>query len=265
MMNPFVIKRYTAITISSMMTVVIFYFVTKYYGFIWGCVSIIAGLLFGIVIASALLKNPFTVMLEGKGLLCFTLDSTGIISPFNIQLKQPYVKGRHGIDMIKDVFDRSTVFKLKAPMRVKNPAIMDETGGLSLKLTEKELNASNFALFHFPLLIYNKQIKSFITKEVLGNEEKSLFAEHTILYLNQIMQELTSLTRDFSRYIIESLKPKENFLQSKWTYIILTIVLIIFAIMFGPSIYQAIMKTIPVTSTIGETLKNTGSIITPKG
>ena len=95
---------------------------------------------------------------------------------------------------------------------------------------------------------------------------KETFAEHTVLYLNSKMKELTSAVRDFGRYVVETLKPKTNLLQSKLFWFIVIIGLVLIGALFFPAILEAIGGawqggTEAVSTAAGNT---GGNLITPK-
>lgn len=115
-------------------------------------------------------------------------------------------------------------------------------------------------MFHFPLLIYNSQIKSLITKEWLSEKEKDTLSEHSVLYQNIKLKDLTSVTRDFSRYIVELTKPVQGILKGKWGWIILIGALVLLALLFGKPIYNAVISG---GGTLAQTVTNTGGAITP--
>lgn len=235
---------------------------------LWGLVGgFFLGLLIGILAASLMLNNPFQSMLEGKGILSFVIDSTGVINPFISRVESPYIVGNAGGNKLKDVFDRESVFQMAAPVKTLEPAVRDEFGGVTIKMSEKEFNSGRFALFHYPVILYNGQVRSVITKDWLSDKEKTAFAEHGLLYMNRIVEELSSQTRDFGRYVVEMLKPSGGF-GGKWMWIIIIGGLVILAALFAPSILEAIQGTGGAASSAVDTVSgaiNSGSIITPMG
>ena len=118
-------------------------------------------------------------------------------------------------------------------------------------MDEKRLNEARFAMFHFPVILYNDQLKSVITKGELSKTEKNTFAHHSVLYLNRQMEALTFAIRDFGRYIVETMKPKTDIFKSKVFWIIIAVVVIILLALFAPAVMNA----------IGGFAGNTGSII----
>jgi len=264
-MNMFILKKMAALTFMGLFPVIVFYSITQYFGFWWGLASLLVGVMICINICSFMIKNPFTDMLEGKGILSFNLDSAGILNPFIVQVRQPYITGKFNGKEVKDVWNRKSVFYMASPYKNKTPATIDDKGGLKLELDNAGLNKSRFALYQYPVLIYNSQISSFITKDVLSEKENSLFAEHSILFLNRQEEELTSQIRNFGRSVIELLKPQGNIFKNGWVWIIVVIVAIILIAMFAPHIMQVINGGAgqAVAKTIQQTAASTSQTITP--
>ena len=235
-LNQFVIKEYAALILASFMSVILFVVGNIYYGLLGGIGFMFAGMLLGVLIGVKLLTNPFSKMLKGKGLLVLNLDSTGVLRPFIVGLSSPYIKGVLNGEVIEDVFDRDAVFNLATPVDNSSTAFANERGGLTIDIDEQEYNQGRFALFHFPVLFWNDQIKSIITKDFLANEEKNAFANHSVLYMNRKMQELTSDIKNFARHIVDSLKPKTNIFQAKWVMYVIIGVIVLLIILFFPTI-----------------------------
>lgn len=245
MINPFVVKKWGAILLSGLFTVIAFFIGLSFYNFLYALIFMGGGLIISGVIGNLLLDNPFRSMLEGKGVLCLNIDSTGIIRPFIMSVKSPYVEGKLNNSLKSDVFDRDTVYNLAAPQvagKIQKGKGKDGEIRLAIVLNEEEYNKGRFALFHFPAIIFNEQINSIITKDFLSNEEKIAFAEHGVLYLNRKMEELTSAIRDFGRHVVENLKPKGLNLNSGVVTIIIIIMVIVLLIFFAPKLIPALAK-----------------------
>lgn len=247
MVNVYKIKKWAALLIVGFFSVVGFFVGLNFYGLLIALACWFASMMVAILMAFLLLKNPFSSMIEGKGILCFDMNSTGIIQPFIVGLRNPDIIGKHRGVKIKDVFDRNAVYMMKVPQ--KNVTTEDgkakdiqvnKDGSISFTLNQENYNKARFAMMQFPVLIYNSHLNTFITKDFFSEMEKSAFAEHTVLYLNRNMQELTGLIRDFGRYVVETLKPKGAGLGGKWTWIIIGVVLVILAAIFAPSVIKAL-------------------------
>lgn len=241
MINPFVLKKYAALILNGCLPVVGYAIGTMFYGLWIGLACFGGALLVSILASKLILKNPFTMMLEGKGLLVFNIDSTGIIRPFIVYLHQPFVKGKLGSDSVNDVYDRSSVLSLAPP--VKNGDAEMGEGKVKIELDESTFNKSRFGMYHYPALIYNSQLKSCITKDMLSENEKNSFAEHGVLYLNRKLEELTSIVRDFGRYVVELTKPKNNIFKNKWFIIAVVALVIILIALFAKPVINTIMST----------------------
>jgi len=263
MINPFIIKKYAALIIVGMFSSIFLLVGTIYYGVPIGIVCMFAGLLTGVIVANLLLKNPFTTMLEGKGILAINLSSTGIMQTFIVKVNPPYIQGKLNGKLVNDVFNRSTVMQLEPPKPANKPAQFLENGGIKIELDKDELNSARFGFFQYPCLIWNNQLHSVLTKDFLSDKEKGAFAEHGILYLNRKTEELTSHIRDFGRYIVETLKPKDNFFANKWVWLIIVVVLIILAALFAPAIINAIKPMMAGVGTAAGAATKAQSAITP--
>lgn len=264
MINPFVVKKWGAFLLTGLLTVIFFFVGVTFYNFLFGLIFMGVGLFVSALLANRLIANPFRMMLEGKGVLAINLDSTGIIRPFIMVVKSPYIEGKIGHKLAKDVFDREAVFNLAAPIQagmVQKGVGEDGETRLAIVLGEEEYNKGRFGLFHYPVIIFNEQLNSIITKDWLSEKEKGGFAEHQVLYLNRKMEELTSSIRDFGRYIVESLKPKTFTIKPIWIIIIVIVFIIIILVIFAPQLIPALKKA---GTGVGEAVSGAGGAITPR-
>lgn len=240
--NVFVVKKNAVLLLLPMIVCIMYAVGNMFYGLIGGLLFMAGGLLIAWALGTAMLSDPFRKMVEGKGIIVFNIDSTGVINPFIVRVAPPFITGTFMKRDVHDTFDRSAVFNLAAPKEIKKPVEFKENGGIKIDLTEEQYNRGRFALFHMPALIYNSNISSIITKDFLSDTEKEVFAEHTVLYLNRKMEELTSAIRDFGRHIVETLKPGKGLLQNKWVWIILVIAFVILGLLFIKPIIAAIQN-----------------------
>lgn len=268
MINLFKVRKFGALILCSLFTVICFHIGVTFYNFFVGLILMLVGMIVSILAANMLLKNPFTAMIEGKGILVLNMDSTGIIRPSLVGLNSPYVTGKLGRKEIKDVWDRSTVAQITAPVVNKKLSEKikkgDKAGGLRIEIDEEEYNDARFALFHYPVLIWNDQIESLVTKDFLAEKEKGTFAEHGVLFLNRRVEELTTQIRDFARYVVESTKPKKSIFQNKWTWIIIFVFVVILVLMFLPTIINAIKGVWGTTGNAVSSAFDSSNPITPR-
>lgn len=247
MINPFILRKYLALTLASMLPLMAFYVSSSYYGLYWGLGFMMLALLLGFFMATALLKHPFTIMIEGKGFLTLDMTSTGIIVPFITHLnprQKKFLWGSFGGKTIEDIFDRNAVIQISEPIELREikelnkiyPAMEEKDGVLTLRLDKKAYNSARFALQHFPVLIWNSQIESLLTKDFLSNNEKEMFTEHTILYLHQKVKQLIDTSTNFARHVVDTLKPKNQFLSSGWFWVLIIGVILVISIMLAPKI-----------------------------
>lgn len=324
-LNLYKVRVYGGLICGPLVTVLAFFIVLSFYGFMWSLVGMFVGLLVGVVISKLLIRNAFSDMLEGNGVLALNIDSTGILRPFIVAVQSPYIRNKK-MD-VDDIFDRSAVMQLATPEHNRQPLGYLEDGGVRvvlekkamiklkqlnkdgpvgvlelkkgeytilkekkgavvlqltpeamkdlrektkenltlLELDENEYNKGRFALFHYPVLIYNDQTKSIITKDFLAEQEKAAFAEHGILYLNRKMQELTSVVRDFGRYVVELTKPQSGFFGKWWVWIIIVIFVgILIALFAGPIITAIKGAAGSATGAVQNVASNAGGAVTPR-
>lgn len=221
-LNVYKVKKYGALGICAFIPTVMFLFGIQGFTFFEALGLFFLGLIVSVVIANKMLTNPLTDMLEGKGLLVLGLDSTGVIAPFIARVNEPYIEAEFKKKGIFDIFDRKLIHYLRPPRHVnavkefdvtkkikdKEGKEVDQKGNfLTIHLPEKQEAKSMFAFLHWPVLIYNKNLESFITKEMLEEKEALVFKEHLVLYLLKKVENLTNYVRDFARHVIEQSKP----------------------------------------------------------
>lgn len=272
MINPYKIKKTASLVLVGMFTVIFFFVGVTYYGLFIGIGCMMAGLLTSIIVANLLLRTPFTDMLEGKGILVIDLNSTGIIQPTIVGVDPPYIKGKLRKKSILDIFDRKAVYNLKVPVKndgknAKNLSYNPETGDTTFRLSENLYNKARFALNQYPVLLYNSQLGSILTKDFLSNQEKTAFAEHHVMFLNEQMKSLTMHVRDFGRYIVEFMRPKGALAGGKvWLIVIIIIVVIILVILFLPKIIETFGGTVePIQQAAGAAKAGVGDAVIKAG
>lgn len=245
--NPFVIKKWGALFLVGFISVLGYMIgIMQYKNHLMAIAISMACMLIGMLGANMLLINPFRSMVEGKGILVFDLNSTGIIRPFIVTVNPPYIRGRLGRKPVDAVFNRKTVMNLKTPISINKSADYivegEKKGGIKIELSEEQYNSGRFGMFHYPVLIWNSQIDSVVTKDFLSEQEKDIFAEHTVLYLNRKMEELTTSVREFARHVVDQMKPRGKML-GRWGWVVWVIVIalmILLVAMFAPAVWDII-------------------------
>lgn len=237
MINIYKVKKYgaliTAVSIGSLLTTI----GLLWYGIWGGVIFFLCAILCAVGIGVVLLNNPFSAMLEGKGILALNIDSTGIIRPFLINVDNPFIRGKLFKQEVHDVFNREAVHSLAVPRYAKQK---EKDGKKYISLSEEDYNASRFGMDHYPVILYNSNIQSIMTKEFLSEKEKEAFAEHGLLYANRRLEELTGAVRDFGRHVVELTKPGSDWYTSWWFYAIIVVFIIIMLVLFGQPILNAV-------------------------
>lgn len=121
LLNPFVMRRTIATVLCPVIACVLFFVGLIYYQLIGAIFFMFVALLLCYFLGRVLLLNPFTAMLEGKGILVLNIDSTGVIRPFIVSVMSPFIQGKLNGRQVKDAFDRSAVFHMAAPVDLTKP------------------------------------------------------------------------------------------------------------------------------------------------
>jgi hypothetical protein len=256
-MNVTKIKKTAAFFLGAVVPVLCWQIGMIYYG-LFGALGFFAGgLLVSVLIGFKLIDHPFRQMVEGDGIINFNIDSTGIITPFVVQVESPFIHGRLRNREIRDSFDRSGIFSLAHPVASKakifkagqviegkhrsfydaqlqseGEVVKLDRDVIAILMDYKTLNKSRFGFYHFPAMIYNEQLGSYITKDWFASMETGAFAKHQVLYLNRKVEELTSAVRDFGRHVVETLRPATNLLKNGWVQIAIIIFVVVLIALF---------------------------------
>lgn len=261
MINPFKIKKWSALIIAGVIPSLFFMLIVNINGFLWAIGAMMLGILISLIIGTILLNNPFSDMLEGKGLLAINLSSTGILQFFILPFSKNFLKGVLNGEEIEAYFDRKGANVMNAPKVLKNTHVQKtDKNGLVFHIDENDLSDSRFAFNQYPVLIYNSMSGTFFSKEQLAEFEKKIISFDRLVFLTKKIEELTIGVKSFGRYIIDNLKPKKlGGGLPPWVLIILIMIVVGIIVMMllksggGGAIGQAIsgasnsMPTNPIT------------------
>lgn len=221
-------------------------------------VTIVAG---GVIIGvgSRILQHPLLSMLEGKGLLTWILDSTGLIGTFTVNVNAPEITGKKpglkNIDLNEnydtDIMHR-IIFPKAAPLTKGYMISKDATGQNIIEeknilvLPDKEEQHETFFKFEsVPVFIYNKVLGQFLSRDLLAKNEKDMQLKHGTLNILYKLGAIGDQFRDFGRYAGELTRPKKQGLFARfwWLKYVLILFVVIFIIiiiaMFIPSFLDA--------------------------
>jgi len=229
--NVYKVKEWFAFMLVGMLPTVVFAALMLFSSIVWAVFGWIAMLVLMSVIAKAILRNPFTDMLKGNGLLTLNIDSTGKIGIFISRLSQGVLSGFFDGEEVSDSFDRDGVPSIGAPVKTAGSFVRDkEEKNYTLKITDKELYDSRFAFNQYPCLIYNNLASTFVTKTQISNLEKNLVAHNKLIFLAKKVESLNRNTLHFARHVIDQLKPKSSFMGNmpNWVSIMIIVVVLVF-------------------------------------
>ena len=286
--NLYKVKKWSAGFLMAFMPTLTFLIMVIVGDFIQALIAFFVMIPFSMFIAFKLMGHPLLEFLEGKGMLVFTLDSTGTIEAFIVKVLNPYIVGQHRGKRVETIFDRESVVYMSFPQKVTARIRSVLPGGKSphdasfeippgtthqgdpnanqdpnyeeliMKVPKENKNSILHGFTHFPVLIYNKNLETFLSKDMLTKLEKETFVDHMVLYLNRKIEDLTSQLRDFARYIVDQTRPKKSIFSNPiFKLMLILIVIIILGALLAPYILGGM------ESFAGGLMKDT-SIINPK-
>jgi len=250
-MNMYVAKKYALYFMTATVPLVFFILILlTSYDILFATIIFFVGAVVMMVVTNLLLRHPLTALIEGKGMLTLTLDSTGFIESFIVEADQPFVRGKVGKGkMAETMFDRDITQYLVPPQegRLVDATMLDSSGNVAgtrkvlLMPTPQEKADYLFAFGTYPTFIYNKVLDTFLQKKLLSNFEQTTFTKHAVMYLLKKTEELSSSVRDFARYIVEQTRPKTSwFAQNRWiVYLLLGAAVVIMIILFAPALINS--------------------------
>lgn len=213
------------------------------------------------IVGSRWLRHAFTNMIEGKGLLTFILDSTGVIGSFNVKVDAPKMSNVFPIkgnpDGIEDLYDTDLQHRLFVPKDAimtkattftkdaNNQLVFGEAVDVLVLPKQDEKYDSLFSFENRPVFIFNKIMGKFLSRDALAKYEKDIEIKHNAL---NILNKLQGTHRDFlhfARYVGENIKPEKKglFGGKPWVkYVIIAAVvgmIIMIMLMFVPGLLNA--------------------------
>lgn len=211
MFNEFVIKKFIAYCLASCVPLIAYMLVWGSYDFLTSFSVVIGTIVIGYFVMAYLLKNPFTNALEGKGLLVFDINSTGILGLFNVGVtKSGQVGGNYLGHKIKQFFDRTTIFNLSRSVgngtaQVNKIEGEESKGGIKIDIDSKEYAKARMGLQHLPVLLYNSQTKTFLTKEWISEDIEKKLHENVLIQTKNDIVDLEMQIKDFNRTFLDKL------------------------------------------------------------
>lgn len=222
-MNINKIKNYAALFITAFLPLFAFVFaLILYTNLLLATIFSLIFVFVAILIARKLTYHPLRDLIEGRGILVLKLDSSGVIKPYVANINQPFVS----FNKLKSLFDRKMFFYLENPEQIK---IKDENEKIILEKPKKQ----HYFMFeqYYPTLLYNEQMNTFVDKDLLSKLEDNYVVSHNLNYIKVKTEELSSILRDFARYVVELTKPKSAFgFLTNWMFWI--VVIVILALLF---------------------------------
>lgn len=238
MLNPFKIKKWVALILAGMIPTVLFTIVSMIQDFLWGIIVWILAVIFMVLIGFKLLNNPFSDLLEGKGLLAVNMDSKGLLQFFIVGVGEGVLRSNFQGKNIGGVFDRDNVANFSVPVKTESKVQRTEDGGLKWEISGDELNDTRFAFNQYPLLIWNDMSGTFISKSELGKFEREIISYDKVSFLAKKAERLSDAMLNFGRHLVDQLKPKPGMFGAMPTWLVILLGVIIMAIV-GVFLFKA--------------------------
>jgi len=247
-------------------------FLTFFLGLVFiGDVNIASVIAIVMAFLSAFLCNmvsssPWVRAVEGDGIICLNIASTGIIEPYILKVENPYAVGKILGKVRKMFFDRAAINYLLDPKK----GLMKESPNNPDKMiievenpfNKTDFNAKRFDLQGSTCFIYNEQLKNFITKDFLNEKEQGMFLKNQAMSVYLQLEDVKENLHYYASFVNQKLMKDKVFGVDMRLLALLLIVLIV-AALFGPSIIDLINSVFSRASTsIGGATNSVGSGIT---
>lgn len=254
MININKVKNYFSYFFVSFVPLVVFIiFLISYRDFLISLLASAITIPLMVLLGRKMTEHPIRQMIEGEGLLVLDINSTGIIKPYLAKIVNEKIEiGKIGM---KTLFDRKGVFSMynvqeaKAEVvgdkdNIKNVRIKNEEGEIVVNIKEPK-NIFGLQTF-YPVILVNSITKTIYNKDDISKFEMKYLIEHNMAYIKRMVEELSSILRDFARYVIEMMRPKKSLLENYVFWIVL-IIIIAFMLMIGlPFIQNMLAQQTPI-------------------
>lgn len=240
----YTIKQIISYVVPSAVSVGVFFYSLVFAHFdlitstILGLITILLSAFIGIQI----IKEPFTEMLKGGGVLVFDISSPGFIQPYVAQVKLPYLNIKTKQGWFQSVYNRTIGNYFKTPKKMVIEENFDEKTGekkMQFTVNEEEFTNNNFALGNKPLFLWNSKINAFLTKEMVGNMETTLMTEHLALVTLEQQKKLSDDIKNLTRSVVDHFAPSafgELIQNPVFRILVIVVVIILLILLLGPQL-----------------------------
>lgn len=213
-----------------------------------GAIASIFFALILVVVAFKFTDSPFLRMYEGSSFGVLTIDSRGKLDFFDVKLQSGRFVGEYDGKTITAPFMQSFFFRI-SDVFGKGKAV--ETGDkLTIELEKQDYSKSLFKT-DFPILFWNRQLNSFVTKEWLQQGEKRDMIIALGYETRNQVQEYNKTASGITRMVVDMIGAKlKN--QSHILWILVIIIVAVLLYFLWPQLSSALGGTInSATSAVG--------------
>lgn len=266
-LNQNLLKKYFTLFIIGLIPTTVFFGFQLFYPkeFLIATAAFVLTAVVMVFIGSSVITDPYRTMVEGGGYLALTFGSNGIFEPFNLRTDGRVMKGLiKGMGNIKTVFDRSLLNYLAEPRegeigQIEVPMKSGKTETyVLLALQKKKATSALFRQDQQGFFIYNKKLKTFITKEFLSEKENYLYTHNAAIQLLISLEEFATTLDRYSIHVMELLGRN---LAKHWKWLAIALIIILIGgaiIIFWPDIMHLLGGA-------GNAISKTTSAVVPGG
>jgi len=200
--------------------------------------------LFMVVIAHKITDTPFLRAFEGKTFGVLTIDSRGKIDFFDVSMIDSSFVGEYNGTKIRVPFNQAFIFRIRNLLGKGKLKQVEEK--IEIELTKTDYSNSLFKT-EFPILIWDRQLNCFITKEWLHYQEKKDMLLALGFETSKHIKDYNKNASGITRMIVDMIGAKLN-KQSWLIWIIILIIAIVAIWQFYPQLQAVLGGTIADTS-----------------
>jgi len=204
------------------------------------------------LVVQRFVRHPLLNFLFGEGVLTFIYDSKGIVFPVLSKLTADSVEivTEQGVDNAP--FDRDCIVYVSEPIKEGKllKGKIEEKGkekDVQILVFPEEAWKYRFSFMTFPAFLYNQNLGMFLTKDWLGEQEKTVFRKHALLEFLHKIKDLSKYLRDFARYVITAMEVKKEPIWKKiplWVIALIIIILLVGYFVFAGNLQGTVAGAI---------------------
>jgi hypothetical protein len=211
-------------------------------------------------VVQKIMYEPLIQILKKKGLAVINIDSSGILKLYLAKVHLPYVTVETPRGPKSTVFDRRLLVQFLQP---KTVAAVEKEDCWTLDIPKKDYGKNNFGWNGLNVFLWNDRLQSFVTKEMIADQETEITVDHAILHLNDRIHSLHMNMAQVFKFFLDTMLKKNPFANINFGAIILVILVIVILVLFNQPILDFLFgATGGLTSGISNAAANAPASVT---